>query len=320
MNEFEIEFDIKPNEFEIDLENVIKEVYPQLENLEVTPTSSEQVFNHPDSYGYDEVVVNAVETEELNITPSKETQSFDGLYNKIEVEAVTNEIDSNIVAENIKDGVEILGVEGSFVGSKYAPRFISFRNYRGTDLDYEVANLDTSNITDMGIMFYQCMKLKKLDLSSWNTKNTTSMVQMFYYCMALNNLDISNFDTSNVTDMNGMFNNCANLTSLNVSSFNTSEVTKMHYMFGDCRNLTSLDLSNFDTSNVTHIYGMFSGCNKLTHLDIRGFTFDKITTYANTFDNIPADCLIIVKSDTEKQWILTNCRSDFTNIKTVAEL
>ena len=286
-------------------------------------------------------------TTAQTITPDS---SYDGL-SSVSISAVTSSIDSNIVAENIKDGVEILGVTGTLqegitptgtlditengeydvteyanatvnvegAGGKYAPRYILFRNYRGTDLDYEVANLDTSNITNMGSIFYQCTQLKKLDLSSWNTKNTTSMVQMFYYCMGLNNLDISNFDTSNVTEINGMFTNCANLTSLNVSSFNTSKVTKMHQMFSDCRNLTSLDLSNFDTSNVTHIYGMFSGCNKLTHLDIRGFTFDKITTYSNTFDNIPADCLIIVKSDTEKQWILTNGRSDLTNIKTVAE-
>lgn len=209
-----------------------------------------------------------------------------------------------------------VNVEG---GGKYAPRFILFRNYRGTDLDYEVANLDTSNVTNMTGMFYQCLQLKKLDLSSWDTKNVTSMIQTFYYCMSLKNLDINNFDTSNVTDMNGMFNNCANLTSLDVSSFNTSKVIIMYSMFSNCQNLTSLDLSNFDTSNVTHIYSMFNGCSKLVHLDIRGFTFDKVTTYTDMFKDVPANCLIIVKSDTERNWILTNGRSDLTNIKTVAE-
>ena len=33
-----------------------------------------------------------------------------------------------------------------------------------------------------------------------------------------------------------------------------------------------------------------------------------------------SNCLIIVKSETERQWILKNGNSGFKNIKTVAEL
>ena len=95
---------IEPDDEEeiVVLEEAIEKVYPQLENLEVNPSAEKQVFNHPNSYGYDEVVVNAVETEELNITPNREVQSFSGMFNKVEVGAVTSEIDSNIVADNIK--------------------------------------------------------------------------------------------------------------------------------------------------------------------------------------------------------------------------
>ena len=34
-------------------------------------------------------------------------------------------------------------------GGKYSPRYISFNGYDGTELNEELANLDTSNITDM---------------------------------------------------------------------------------------------------------------------------------------------------------------------------
>lgn len=35
-------------------------IYPALENLEVTPSGKEQIFNHPNSYGYDVVTVNPI--------------------------------------------------------------------------------------------------------------------------------------------------------------------------------------------------------------------------------------------------------------------
>jgi hypothetical protein len=41
----------------------IKKIYPPIENLEVTPTKEQQTFNHENSYGYDNVTVNAIPDE-----------------------------------------------------------------------------------------------------------------------------------------------------------------------------------------------------------------------------------------------------------------
>lgn len=60
--------------------------------------------------------------EELNVTPSISAQTItasggtDG-YSPVNVSAVTSSIDANIVASNIKDGVSILGVNGTLVGA-----------------------------------------------------------------------------------------------------------------------------------------------------------------------------------------------------------
>lgn len=59
-----------------------------------------------------------VKLEEKTADPSTSQQvitasaGYDGLK-KVTISAVTSDIDSNITAENIKEGVEILGVEGS---------------------------------------------------------------------------------------------------------------------------------------------------------------------------------------------------------------
>ena len=112
-------------------------------------------------------------------------------------------------------------------------------------------HLNTSNVTDLGYMFYYCSGLTSLDLSHFDTSNVTSMLVMFGGCSALTSLDVSGWDTSNVTNMKSMFVNCSRLTSLDVSKFDTFNVRDMSYMFYGCSSLTSIDVSHFDTSNVT---------------------------------------------------------------------
>lgn len=84
-----------------------------------------------------------------------------------------------------------------------------------------------------------------------NTSNVTNMSNMFYNCNNL--LTIPNFDTSKVTNMSNMFQNCGQL--ITIPQLNTSNVTNMRYMFADCPNL--LTIPQLDTSNVTDMNTMF---------------------------------------------------------------
>lgn len=119
------------------------------------------------------------------------------------------------------------------ITTTYAPRYISFREYKGWDLIPELAGLDTSNMS--------------------------TMAQMFYYCDGLRSLDVNNFNTGNITNMRYMFYACANIINLNLSNFNTDRVTDMSYMFANCERLLSLDIRNFNFNNVGSYTGMFNG-------------------------------------------------------------
>ena len=91
-------------------------------------------------------------------------------------------------------------------------------------------------------------------------------------------------------------------------------------LFGGFSNIISIFFGNyFDTSKVTSMKFMFQFNNKLTNLDICNFDFSLVAETADMFYNVPVGCEIIVKSDTERDWLL-NVKSTFTNIKTVAEL
>ncbi len=143
---------------------------------------------------------------------------------------------------------------------------------------------DTSNVTEMDLMFYQCKSLTTLDLSGFDTSNVTDMSFMFSVCHSLESLDLSGFDTSNVKYMESMFNMCKSLVSLDISNFDTSKVVNMDSMFSGCESLTSLDVSNFDTSNVVYMNDMFRGCTSLTSLDTSNFDMSNAdTSYDSTY-------------------------------------
>ena len=141
----------------------------------------------------------------------------------------------------------------------------------------DLSSFDTSNVTNMSHMFYNCYSLTELDVSNFNTSNVTNMSWMFSSCEKLESLDVSNFNTIKVTDMDYMFYNCRMLKSLDLSNFDTSNVDNMTNMFNSCFKLASLDVSNWDTSKVNNISYMFGSCNVLTSLDLSNWDISKVT-------------------------------------------
>ena len=157
-----------------------------------------------------------------------------------------------------------------------------------TSLD--VSRFSTSNVTNMDQMFFNCRSVTALDVSAWNTSNVTNMHNMFFNCYFLTSLDVSSWNTTKVTALSGMFLNCSSLTSLDVSSWITSQVSSMSSVFNNCSSLTSLDVSAWDTSNVTSMFCMFSDCSSLTALDISGWNTSKVKNMQEMF----FDCTSLV--------------------------
>ena len=292
---------------------------PPLENLTITPTNEQQNFKSTEYYGYDNVTCEAVNLQEKVVSPTIESQVISAdegyvglsqvtinqptLQNKevtpttstqtitadnnyiglssVQVNAVTSAIDNNIQASNIKDGVEILGVTGNYKGEKYAPKYISFYQFSGTDLLEETQNLDVSKLTTMARMFEQCTNLTNVDVSGWDTSNVEYMFYTFFRCEKLVNLNFSGWNTSKVINFDSFFDRCNRLQNIDVSSFDTSNAQIFSYMFGRTSNNTILNLSNFNTSKVTKMDNMFLDCNALQKLDLSSFDTRNVTTMVN---------------------------------------
>ena len=182
----------------------------------------------------------------------------------------------------------------------------------------DLSNFDTSKVTDMSVMFVHCESLTPLDLSNFDTSKVTDMSWMFWSCVSLTSLDLSHFDTSEVTRMDRMFWGCVSLTSLDLSHFDTSKVESMSFMFCYCSSLTSLDLSSFDTSKVTSMYGVFSYCSSLTTLDLSSFnTLNVEDMYGMFIDCSSLTTLDLSNFDTSKMKNMKDMFKDCSSLTTI---
>ena len=74
--------------------------------------------------------------------------------------------------------------------------------------------VDTSKVTNMSSMFYNCTSLK--EVPQFDTSKVTNMSYMFYNCTSLE--EIPQFDTSNVKFMSNMFGGCNKLTDTSIDN------------------------------------------------------------------------------------------------------
>ena len=112
-------------------------------------------------------------------------------------------------------------------------------------------NIDTSTVTIMQRMFYNCVRLRTVPF--YNTSKVTDMYQMFSNCKSLTT--VPHFDTRNVTIMSQMFSSCYLLTT--VPFFDTSKVTDFQDMFRGCTSLTTIEgisFKSFAESTMNHQY------------------------------------------------------------------
>lgn len=119
--------------------------------------------------------------------------------------------DENLIPANIKNGVEIFGVQGN-------------------------AKVSDVKITNASYLFYNGYRLDYLNEILSACENTTEAMNMFANCSYLTDLDLSNFDTSKVTNFSSMFSSCSSLTT--IPQFDTSKGTNFGSMFERCFSLT----------------------------------------------------------------------------------
>ena len=228
-----------------------------------------------------------------NMKALKQDKLYAGIYDSATKKYTFKEVSVEEVSQNenahlINDGMKISDLpnyaslekvvfEESF--KKFEPTTLSsfFKELKYLTSISGLENLNTTHVTDMSKMFYNCYELNSLDLSQFNTGNVEKMNEMFYNCHGLNSLDLSAFNTAKVNNMDRMFYYCF-VKTIDLSSFNTANVENMNEMFAGASLVVNIYTSeSFKTDKLTTSKYMFYLCTKLPN-----FNKDEVdATHAN---------------------------------------
>ena len=143
----------------------------------------------------------------------------------------------------------------------------------------------TKSVEDMSFLFYGCISLTYIFMSSFtieNYVNSKYMNYMFYDCRSLKSISHLDFFTNRTQVY-----------------FNNTNLQDISYMFSGCSSLTSIDLSKFITKNVKNYEGLFNNCPKLEYIDISPFTHNNLpkSNLSIFNNNYPLKGTIIINKD-----------------------
>ncbi|HHB0779232.1 TPA: BspA family leucine-rich repeat surface protein, partial [Enterococcus faecalis] len=184
-----------------------------------------------------------------------------------------------------------------------------------------LSNLDTSRVTDMSNMFYQCKSLKSLDLSGLTISSGVNYRDMFFKMDSLTTLKMSNInfgdrqdlsvintwgldyehspqlrillftdwlapEVTRLSDLQDFFKSNRNVKRVALDNLSCPKVTDLSNLFANLDNLEYLGVTNWNTSNVVNMHDTFSGGKNLSELKLTGWDTSNVTDMSGMFRNM----------------------------------
>ena len=265
------------------INNAIEKVYPELEDITITPSNKEQHFKS-NKYGYGSITVESVSAEYIIPTGDLEINS-NGTYDvKEKAKAIVNVpekqlgtkvIDKNGVYNATDDNLDgYSSVEVQTSGADLNEYFqtsglksSSSGNYLFWQIIKKFPTIDCSGMNSLSYAFISTQLTEYPKLV--NTSQIFNMQNSYYLCSKFSTLEW--FDTSGIEIMDSAFYGCSKLTT--IPELDASKVNSLSSTFKNCSKLTTfgglknLGMAYLTTSsaNITKYTLDLSSCSNLTH-------------------------------------------------------
>lgn len=223
------------------------------------------------------------------ILPDK---NYDGL-SKVNVEAVTNEIDENIKSENIKKDISILGVQGNIEELKGTKIEITKNGTYTPEEPYNAYTEVEANVeADVSEYFGNTITagvsgtpglvkiIKKIPLLIIEGNSCSNMFNVYNIGL----VELPKLDTSNCIQAINMCSNCTNLETIPLLDF--SKMATLGSTFYNCKALTNLGgFQNLGQAYLTTAKANY-GSYKLELLESTKLTHDSLMNVINNLYDI----------------------------------
>ena len=289
IGEIIVDEEVTISELQLDVEKV----YPELENLIIVPLEKQQVFKSEKCYGYDKITVEAIDSEELNVTSNLNFSSEDKIQiipeNGRYIKKIIINKDANLLPQNIKSNIKIFGVTGTgeildtsdatatvedislgktaYVKGKKITGALKAEGYN-ISIDPTKKNNKTFDLLKL------ITQIKPDSLGDTSEYNTFASA----FKGLQNLLVIPEINTSNATSLNFMFEGCMKIKY--IPDINTDKVTSMAYTFDGCESL--LEIPNLNTGKVTNMDYLFHSCKQLK--EVKNINMQNVTICSHMFD------------------------------------
>lgn len=209
-------------------------------------------------------------TSQQVLTPTSPSNAF----TEVTVNAVTSAIDANIQAQNIRQGVSILGVSGAIHTPDY---YVELEKTNAGMLKKanKFINLDNVTSLDAYVLYYMFRNRvfssgTDIDMSGIQTINNSGFTGAFFYASGINSVDLSSLTTVYDYGCSSMLKYCYSITSADLSALQSiTSAYSFQSAFEECRALAAIDLSSLKTINATYACSnMFVNCISLPSANI----------------------------------------------------
>jgi len=227
-----------------------------------------------------------IEPRELNVTPTNEPQTINGVYNKVNIIG-----DEDLKPENIKLGINVFGVDGTMEADDFVIEDVAYLFYGSTRYQKynEFLKHIPEDISTLSNFFYGInseAKAQYIDLKTLSKfKNLKTVESIMQSASGFIEIDLTSLDISNCGSIRQLCRECFGAKKINLKGLVHNKITTIQNFVYGCRALTELDVSEWDTSGVIDSYAVFYGLENIETLDLGAWNMEKLSNFGQNFIN-----------------------------------